>query len=223
MKSLHKKISAVALIAVLGAPVLSQGLVISSNSSSSSKKGIVMPYDEFQNRIFVQKYEEQYKYYSIYIERLGEREKEDLEYSDRWEFVRGLQRGDLDKYREERVSIIIKVGKSYFEIYFSMSQHKRDRIIVKECAKEYGFDILLFNRSDSSAGRVEINAKIRSYFKGRPELMNKLLKEPSKEWVDIFPDGESFRSSLRHSPSKLKQGGYYRYRVGDSDYIIYKK
>ena len=224
MKSLHKKISAVALIAVLGAPVLSQGLVISSNSSSSSsiKKGLQLPYDELQNYLEVIRYEQKYNYEALYLNIYYIPKQVDLQYPDRWAFVKGLQSGHLDKYRKERESIVIKVGKSYFRIYFPMSQHQRDRIIVKECAKNYKFDIVLVNRSDSSVGLVEMGAKIRSYFKGQPKLIEKLLKEPSEKWVDVFPDGESFRSSLELRYIKIPQG-YSRYRIGDSDYIFLKK
>ena len=211
MKSLHKKISAVALIAVLGAPVLSQGLVISSNSSSSSKK--VVSYEEFQNRIFVERYEEQYKYYSVCLE---SHEKEDLKYSARWAFVNGLKRDDLEKYRKEREYIVIKVGNSYFKIYLLMPQYQRDRIIVKECAKKYKFEIKYY-LSDS----VEMEALIRSKFKNDPKVMNELLKRPSKYLVNVFPDGESFRYSLE-SGKNIPQG-YSRYIIGSYDYIFYKK
>ena len=219
MKSLHKKISAVALIAVLGAPVLSQGLVISSSSSSSSSnnKGVVVSYDELQNRIFMERYEEQYKYYSVYLK---SPEKEDLNYSDRWKFLNGLKKGDLDKYRKEKESIVIKIGNSYFRIYLLMPQHQRDRIIVKECAKKYNFDIILLSRSNS-AGLAEMNAKILNKFKGNPKLIEELLKEPNKKWVNVFPDGESFRYYLQLGKIDLEKG-YSRYRIGDSDYIFYK-
>ena len=64
MKNLHKKIIAVALALVLGSPVLSQGLVIFSNSSSSNKKKIVrqLGIDDFQVYWIVKIYEEDSRY-----------------------------------------------------------------------------------------------------------------------------------------------------------------
>ena len=104
MKNLHKKIISVVFILVLGLPVLSQGLVIVSNSSSSNKKKIVrqLGIDEFQVYWIVKIYEEDNRYNNydaLYLVKYVESDvlkkykdsKRYREFNDRKKFVEVLR------------------------------------------------------------------------------------------------------------------------------------
>ena len=124
MKNLHKKISAVALIAVLVAPVLSQGFVAHANLNI--RKVNVSSYDEFQNYRVVVGYEKDYYYDSLYLDSKSKPKKVDESYSDGREFLKRVK-NDLHKYRRKRESIFIKVGKCYFEIFLHLSDKSSQR------------------------------------------------------------------------------------------------
>ena len=146
MKNLHKKIIAVAL--VLGSPVLSQGLVIVSNSSSSNKKKIVrqLGIDEFQVYCIVKIYEEDNRYNNYDAIYFGKYMGSDVlkkykdskryrEFNDRKKFVEILKSGGFKIHQRRGEDIIVKIEKYYFKFFFDLSNHQRIMLPMREDRK----------------------------------------------------------------------------------------
>ena len=117
--------------------------------------------------------------------------------------------------RLDEVSIYAASNASRVKFYNKNNQRNYD--IVAYLGKKYGFEIKLVADSSSLGERAEMNANIRSQFSGN--VRAKLLKGAER----IFKDAESFRAELKSGNKVFEGSGYYRVKVGDLDYVIYKK
>ena len=140
------------------------------------------------------------------------------EYRNGQEFVNGLKKRVLDKYRRRYEFIVVKVGSSYFQIFLKLSNYQRQRVMMELLAKYYKFKIICSNLIDNWAGPSEMKLSIMNILGSNSEEVKKLLEKPKKEYR--FRDVQDFASRLELNQFKLKPG-YWRYSIGNYDYVLY--
>lgn len=219
MKSLNKKIIAVVLMSALCLPFLSQGLETHAILNLSGSKKIVVSYNEFQDIKTVEENEGNPDYGNYDAVYLGNETRTVYKsYSDKWDFLKKAAKDlKLKSWKEEHV--FIKVGKSYFKIYFNLTDHQRKMLLIRDIGEHYGFKVLHAHGNYFWGGTHEFDSHLqnRDDFKDKPDVVNRLVQGPTLE----FPSLQGFIEKLVGGLGLPK--GYSRLRAGDYDYLIFKE
>ena len=252
MKSLHKKISAVALIGIFAVPVLSQGFLANAISIElKNKSPRVLSVEEYQNLLKLVKYEDLYNYFFVpldgppepkYLEFMSHKyraypsiSQSQFKYKDIYEFEHALKEGKFDAYikyfyRDSLDPVYINIGKFWYKFFFNLSPSQKEAMPIKEHFKKNGFDVVYLSRNDSVYDRAEFNSYIGGYrFGERKELLYKAQYQKQDLIQKLLKGPENKRIFSSIDLFKIdvsyveEKPGYYIYRVDKHDFLVYKK
>ena len=140
-----------------------------------------------------------------------------LTFKDEVDFENNINK--LNQYKRHSWPLIVKVGESFFEFIFDLTNHERNVVPIKSLAKLYGFNVA-YAESNDWYGLYEFQSYLdnRDDFKKSPQIKKNLEKV---NLSNTYKDAEDFAYDLRYGYTYVTSV-YTRYRIGGYDYILYK-